>query len=309
MAWAAGPMLRDLRANRILDRLKRRVSRGAPPGRDVILTGLPRSGTTLACFLLNKLDNTVALHEPLDLRSLLGRSPHEAVCARVATAFSDMRKSILTQGIAISRHVDGVIAANHVPDEVVTSGLREDRASKGPIEIGKPLDHDFLLVIKHPVPFTALIESLNARFPCYAIIRNPVSVLGSWNSVAMSFRDGHAPNAEGLEDALRTALASIEDRIERQIHLLAWFYEKYERVLPRSRIIRYEDLVASGGKALTAITPAAVELGGPLVSRNRSAVYGADMLRRLATTLLERDGAFWSFYSREEVKALVEATD
>jgi hypothetical protein len=275
----------------------------------VILTGLPRSGTTLACFLLNKLDNTVALHEPLDLRGLLGRGRHEAACAGIATAFSDMRKSILTKRIAISRHVDGVIPANHVPDEVLASGLREDRASKGPIQIDKPLARDFLLVIKHPVPFTALIESLNARFPYYAIIRNPVFVLGSWNSVAMSFRDGHAPNAERLDDALRAALASIEDRIERQIHLLAWFYEKYDRVLPRSRIIRYEDLVASGGKALTAITPGAIELDGPLVSRNQSGVYGADMLRRLATTLLERDGAFWSFYSRQDVKALAEATD
>jgi hypothetical protein len=134
-------------------------------------------------------------------------------------------------------------------------------------------------------------------------------VLGSWNSVAMSFRDGHAPNAERLDEALRTALASIEDRIERQIHLLAWFYEKYDRVLPRSRIIRYEDLVASGGKALTAITPAAGTLGSPLVSRNRSGVYGAGVLRRLASTLLERDGAFWRFYSREDVKALAEAAD
>jgi hypothetical protein len=32
---------------------------------DVVLTGLPRSGTTLTCHLLNKLPDTVALHEPM----------------------------------------------------------------------------------------------------------------------------------------------------------------------------------------------------------------------------------------------------
>jgi hypothetical protein len=35
---------------------------------NVVLTGLPRSGTTLVCRLLNKLPDTVALHEPLSWR-------------------------------------------------------------------------------------------------------------------------------------------------------------------------------------------------------------------------------------------------
>ncbi len=32
---------------------------------NIILTGIPRSGTTLICYLLNKIPNTVALHEPM----------------------------------------------------------------------------------------------------------------------------------------------------------------------------------------------------------------------------------------------------
>jgi hypothetical protein len=32
---------------------------------NIVSTGLPRSGTTLTCHLLNKLPNTVALHEPI----------------------------------------------------------------------------------------------------------------------------------------------------------------------------------------------------------------------------------------------------
>lgn len=32
---------------------------------DIILTGVPRSGTTLACLLLSKLPDVVALNEPM----------------------------------------------------------------------------------------------------------------------------------------------------------------------------------------------------------------------------------------------------
>ena len=40
--------------------------------RDVVLTGPPRSGTTLACHMLNKLPGTVALHEPIPPRRFAG---------------------------------------------------------------------------------------------------------------------------------------------------------------------------------------------------------------------------------------------
>ena len=35
--------------------------------RNVLVTGTPRSGTTLICSLVNKLPDTVALHEPMNV--------------------------------------------------------------------------------------------------------------------------------------------------------------------------------------------------------------------------------------------------
>ena len=55
-----------------------------------------------------------------------------------------------------------------------------------------------------------------------------------------------------------------------------------------------------------AITPAAAVLARPLASRNRSPIYGADRLRELGQRLLQREGAFWRFYSRDEVQALTD---
>ena len=44
-----------------------------------LITGVPRSGTTLCCNLLNQCDNVVALHEPIDPQKLTSTSAPKAV--------------------------------------------------------------------------------------------------------------------------------------------------------------------------------------------------------------------------------------
>src|SRR5882762_5411265 len=115
---------------------------------NVVLTGIPRSGTTLTCHLLNKLSNTVALHEPLDL----SRSPQaETPAAMVDTIerfFESMRQSIKSRKVAFSKHVYGRVPDNPVANQYSDSGLRSVIVSRGEISIEKDLTDDFLLVIK-----------------------------------------------------------------------------------------------------------------------------------------------------------------
>jgi hypothetical protein len=72
--------------------------------------------------------------------------------------------------------------------------------------------------------FTALLEGLTHCFPTYALVRNPLSVLASWNSVALPVRQGRLPMAERLDPSLRRMLRRRSDRFERQICLLGWFF-------------------------------------------------------------------------------------
>jgi hypothetical protein len=137
------------------------------------------------------------------------------------------------------------------------------------------------------------------------VIRNPLSVLASWNSIAVPVQDGHAPGAERIDGALARALAGIDDRLARQLFLLSWFYEKYDRLLPRGAILRYEDTIASGGKSLAPITPLAERLAEPLRSKNANEVYDEKLMHGLGEALLRADGAFWRFYSRESVGQLL----
>jgi hypothetical protein len=101
------------------------------------------------------------------------------------------------------------------------------------------------------------------------------------------------------------ATASNGNRLERRLYLLSWQFERFGEELPEGNVIRYEDIVASGGRALSVITPAAEELDEPLESKNLNPLYDRDQMLKFGEALLASDGAYWFFYSRESVKELL----
>lgn len=306
---------------------------------NVLITGPPRSGTTLTCELLMSLPDTVALDEPMDraylttkpvegghgllarLRATSARrapkptntrndapvSP-ETVSLRVGQFISDTRRSALSRGVVHTKSVNGRVTGRKISDERDASGLRRRLVSVGEVDVGKPLSDDFMLAIKQCGGFTAVLEALVARFSVFTLVRNPLSVLLSWQSVPMPVRDGHVPLAERLDNGLARELAKIEDATDRQFYLLTWFFGKYSRLLPPEQIVRYEDVVATGGKALQGITSRASQLDGSLVDGNRDTARGDDpaMVKALGTRLLEVDGPWWDFYRPDDVTKVVD---
>lgn len=269
---------------------------------DVVLTGLPRSGTTLTCHLLNKLLDVVALSEPMRVEKLATLPDRSAVCDEIGRFFADSRRSIAETGMAQSRHVGGAVPDNTVRGKVVAGGLRKGEGVRGLIPIDKELPADYTLCVKHPAAFTALLPELAQHFRAYAVVRNPLSVLASWNSVSMPHGAGRAPAAEGLDPALRAALAALDDVTDRQFHLIDWYFSQYRAGLPRHCVLRYEDIVATGGVALAPIAGSAAALREPLVEKNANKLYKPETVRELAKRLLDSEGAYWDFYKREDVE-------
>jgi hypothetical protein len=284
------------------------VKRAVPErnSRNIVLTGLPRSGTTLACYLLNKLPNTVALLEPFEAGRFAGMLPDRGALADAMERwYSKTRRKALRKGEVTTRHVGGEIPDNPFAARSEGEKPRPWLASKGPISIGKELGCDFFLVVKDPPMFTALLPILAPRFPAFAVVRNPLAVLASWNSVDIPARHGRVPKAEIYDPDLVHRMAAIEDRLERQLGLLDWWCERFELFLSRDHIVRYEDLVASGGKALEAVVPAAGGLDEPLFERNANELYDRKDVAKIGDRLLASDGAYWRFYPRESVEALL----
>ena len=278
--------------------------------RNVLITGTPRSGTTLICSLLNKLPDTVALHEPMNVWDFAECRDGGAVADLIETFCAETRKSLHEQGFAISKHVRGKIPDNVAGDQVNRSGTRLRRTEHGRVVVDKPLSQDFTLAVKHPGAFSALLETLSKRFECYAIVRNPLATLASWNSLAwLPLKDGHSPIGEKLDVDLARDLAAKSDPLERQIHILEWFYDRFRRFLPERALIKYEDLIVSRGRELAKFFPVAAELEEELSSKNVNKYYDRALMKNLGQRLLRRDGPIWHFYNKRDVENLLSEAD
>ncbi|MEI6506432.1 MAG: hypothetical protein WCO90_11215 [Planctomycetota bacterium] len=271
---------------------------------DIILTGIARSGTTLACSLLNKLPQCVALHEPMEPAELVGLGFPDAYLSRIASFFATQRASLHGFGTAVSKAREGRVPDNPFGTAPPTGGLRPSTVQNQEVHFGKQLRPDFRLVIKHPNVFTATLASLQTRYPCYAVVRNPLAVLLSWHSIQAPVNDGHLPFGEAFDGGLKSDLAARPDRLGRQLIILRWYYSRYAALLPRHHVIRYEDLVSSGGRALAVIDPDAATLAEPLESRNASTLYDAGLVCHLADRLLEDDSICGGFYGSSDVENL-----
>jgi hypothetical protein len=269
----------------------------------ILLTGTPRSGTTLACHLLNLLPDTVALHEPMSARHF---KVSEGPVSGVEAFCRDQRRSILERGRAISKHAGGAVPANPVGTGWTEGGLRRRLVSKGEIAIDKPLPSDFTLAVKHCGSFTAMLDKLVTRFPVYAIVRNPLAVVASWSTVEFAIHRGHIPVAEDLDRELRAVLATMDDVLDRQIQILVWFHERIRRCLPDEAIIRYESIVETGGNALAVAQPSARALKEPLQSQNTSDLYDHQFMLRIGEKLLKSEGAHWESYSKTSIERLLD---
>lgn len=216
-----------------------------------LLTGLPRSGTTLLCALLTGLPDTVALAEPMSAQKT--DDPAEII-GNVHAFAADVRERALRLGVVPSKAIAGQVIDNFMEAPKEGSGLRRVLSRTQDVAVGKPLTNDFRLYIKHPALFTALARYLPESMHLYAMVRSPLAVLASWQTIDFPVHYGHIPAAEKLDPELRQILAAIPDRLDRQVAVMGWFLRQFSR-LPQGRVIRYEDLTANPAATLSAMQP------------------------------------------------------
>ena len=295
----------------------------------VLITGLPRSGTTLTTELLGGLPDCVAIDEPIHLDGFIhGATPEPRRGATVSARILrrpinppnpdpgrvvdnivdfclEARRSAKTRGFVTSKNVEGSVTGAKVADELQADGSRTKLARRSEIRVDKELSEDFTLFVKHNSAFVGVLPELVRRAPVLGVIRNPLAILASWNTVPFNVSRGHASLAERFDPSLARDLGRLDDVSDRQFHLLDWFFMRFRESLPPELTVRYEDIVSSGGSALGVIHPAAVSLKLPLASRNQAKVYDEAAMRAIGERLLATDGAYWSFYDRSEVLGLI----
>ena len=215
-----------------------------------LLSGVRRSGTSLCCRLAGALPDTVALSEPIRRKAFGGMDTPQGACARIGDFAGQARAQILAERRASSVQVDGRLDDNRSASRHTDAGLRKLRSEWGEIAIDKPLSKGFTLLIKHNALFAALLPGLTKSFSCLALVRNPLSVLASWQTVDLPVHRGRIPAGEELDGELHQALEREPEVIGRQLIVLDWFFGQFHAHVGLENILRYEEVVESGGVAL-----------------------------------------------------------
>lgn len=211
-----------------------------------LLTGIPRSGTTLCCKLLNQIEGVIALHEPIDpqkIKSTLKKAAVIDVAAQIDTI-----NIALINGTAFE-HGDSknLVLDNPINAQKQNNDLRTLKAQRGLISL-PPIPSNTSLFIKQNAMFAALASELTKDYELVAIIRNPINVIASWMSVDLPVNKGHIPGGEKFDSNLSNILSTIDNTLERQIEIYHWFISQY--VASGLNIIKYEDIILSQGEVL-----------------------------------------------------------
>lgn len=213
-----------------------------------LLSGIPRSGTTLCCKLLNQVEYTVALHEPLDPQKLKSTS-RDIACAEVSGAIHALRTNLI-KGVEFE-HGDqsGIELDNPVSLSYSEHGIRPLSAQRGLLSLPKQ-NSDFHLIVKQNALFAALAPQLSLQYSMVALVRNPIKVLLSWMSVDLPVNKGRVPAGERFSKSLTEKLSQKSEVLEKQLVIYKWFIQQYQQAnLP---VVKYEDVIASDGEALFA---------------------------------------------------------
>lgn len=275
-----------------------------PAARDLILTGVPRGGTTLGCRILGQCHDTVALFEPMAVSALPRDNPAAAVTA-IQDYFKQARQQLLADGTATSKQRDGVVPDNSFGSDRDQYGRRQLKVVPGVIQLARP-SPAFTLVIKHNAAFAALLPELSDCFEALAIVRNPLAVLASWNSVSLPVSRGRVPAGERLDASLSQRVRTAGDVLEKQLLLLEWFFQRFRSTLRPRQVLRYEDIITTQGGCLRDRAALTGGYDQHLEERNANPDYSGRAMSRAADALVERQVHWQPWYSANDVAALYE---
>lgn len=270
-----------------------------------LLTGIPRSGSSLVCRLAGQAPDVVALSEPIPRAAFADISDPRDARDTIRRFVRRTRKRIRATRLAPSLQVAGRLDDNVVANDA-EGGLRRRQAEPGEIRIDKALSRRFTLVVKHNALFAALLTELAESFECVALVRNPLVVLASWHTVDLPVARGRIPAGEQFDSELGAALDSAPDTLARQLIVLDWFFTQYADHLPDERILRYEDLVEGDAESLYRLLGQAPAAPESLTSRNAHGAYAAVPIDELLAAL-RAPGAWKRFYAPADCERVAKA--
>ena len=261
----------------------------------LIMTGIPRSGTTLTAALVDRLEDTLCLNEPPRYYPWVEGAEDKADFLRMFTADLQNMYKVLESGGKVSdrREKDGTMPENYFDE----NGQRRQFGFRS---VGRPdRKRDLLLCVKHNEVFTAVLPELAERedVQIIAIVRNPIPTMLSWQAREIPLKYGHLtvgyrfwPEAKAIEEAGGLI-------IDIQAKMFELYCARYWSMRDRITVIRYEDLMANPG-VLEEATGRKIQGEVNIRSQNKklSDRYGDARVSKMKELIQKHFSAVYNYY-------------
>ncbi|VBB42438.1 hypothetical protein TRIP_B200578 [uncultured Desulfatiglans sp.] len=199
------------------------------PENVVILTGIPRSGTSLFSKILNNLENSVCLNEILyNIDSL----PEDLM--RI--------KARLLSGAPIPNRYEG---------RELTTDTQSKKARVAYRIVDKPIDQHVLIGSKVNIPYlNQIFKIIKHRYNIIALIRNPIFTIASWNRK----ENNKIPEAMVSDSLMHPRWRNFVFVSDQPLIRQAQIWETYAHLLYSLKeqilLIRYEDLTLDADESI-----------------------------------------------------------
>lgn len=271
-------------------RAAKRTTATVVAGGDGLITGIPRSGTSLLCRLLDGLPGQAVINEPAEIFAALERSPRPW---GMAVLHREWRRCILA-----GEPIDNKVVAGRVVDD---TAIVDERVPHVTTVAGE----DFVLWTKNTLAYAARLPQLADVMPEAAVVacvRHPFDAIASWIETFPHLRDADVDRFPlgGTADPLlaapqQLALAAISGCSDPSLRRALLWRHLAGLLLARRRdlhIVRYEDLTADPRGELTRIlgptfTPPEADAIPVLTPRTRRAALSAADVEAIADVCVE----------------------
>jgi hypothetical protein len=209
----------------------------------LLITGIPRSGTTLVASLIDRFQDTVCLNEPPRYYEWAThcRSRTEFVEKLVAD-LEEMRRSLQRGGSVLdTRESNGAVPTNYFNGQGTRRKLDTVPVSR------RGVGAKLLLAVKHNEPLTAVLPEL-CTLECVqlaAIVRHPIPTILSWQSREIAISKGNLSEGYRFWDEAMAIRASGGRVIHMQAKIFELYCSRYWQYRDQIKILKYEEIVSN----------------------------------------------------------------
>lgn len=207
-----------------------------------IITGLPRSGTTLVTRIVAAArPDAMLLGEPVYLLEL-----------RASRAFERGEFAAALHGYCEERLAEAERQGSYLDRRLQNLGIPDNYhdASAATVDfrtVPMPPGGCSSVICKHNALFIPLVREISAHpgLRLLRVVRHPAGALPSWGRWQIPVREGRSPDAESWSPELTQRLDAAADCTERQAILYGFLLREIAApgVSRESGLLRYEDLV------------------------------------------------------------------